>query len=165
VLSELAYSLTRPTNMSSRKPKTENRWSIAFHKDVSRLLKDDGLFFDYHEVDEDAKQSESYDTNIMGRFTCRNSACRSNGWSRYRIAITIRMYPEKRYNARVYHQPCKSCNKLNRPFLDESYTERVAYRLKNWSGIRVDLPSYSGESKGPHNGHLCEGCKAGHCTA
>lgn len=27
----------------------------------------------------------------------------------------------------------------------------------------MEPPTYSGQSKGPHQNDLCEGCKAGHC--
>jgi hypothetical protein len=64
----------------------------------------------------------------------------------------------------VYHQRCQSCSRLSRPFLDGSYSERITYRLKKWSGIEVEQPFYSDESKGPHQSRLCEGCKAGHCS-
>lgn len=134
------------------------------HDDVSRLLEEDDLYFHFHEVDDDKGPIKNYDTTVMGRFLCRNRKCASNGWSSKKIAITIRMYPGDKYNARVYHQRCKSCNYLSRPLLDDSYADRVAYRIKKWNGIRLDIPFYSGESKGPHNRHLCEGCKAGRCS-
>jgi len=40
----------------------------------------------------------------MGRFKCLNEVCPKAGWASKMIAITIRMYPEQQYNARVYHQ-------------------------------------------------------------
>ena len=49
--------------------------------------------------------------------------------------------------------------------LDESYAERVAYRLKKWCGVEVEPPHYNPEPKGPpHEIELCEGCKDGHCA-
>lgn len=147
---------SKPVGNSSMYPK--------LHDDVSRLLEEDDLYFHFHEVDDDKGPIKNYDTTVMGRFLCRNRKCASNGWSSKKIAITIRMYPGDKYNARVYHQRCKSCNYLSRPLLDDSYADRVAYRIKKWNGIRLDIPFYSGESKGPHNRHLCEGCKAGRCS-
>ncbi|KND89202.1 hypothetical protein TOPH_06227 [Tolypocladium ophioglossoides CBS 100239] len=97
----------------------------------------------------------------MGQFTCRNDNCGTGGWSSRMVAITIRQYPGRNYNARVYHQRCQGCSPLSRPFLDGSYAERIAYRLKKWSGIEVETPFYSDESKGPHQSSLC---KAGHCS-
>jgi len=133
------------------------------HDDVSRLLEVDGLRFEFHDVDSDVDAIRSYDTNIMGRFTCNNRRCGSSGWASLRIAITIRMYEGRRYNARVYHQRCKICNLLSKPTLDDSYAERVAYRLKNWCGVKQERPKFSAGSKGPHEKKFCEGCKAGHC--
>merc|ERR1712093_619787 len=84
-------------------------------------------------------------------------------WSSKKITITIRMYSGQRYNARVYHQRCRACQALSRPVLDDSYADRVAYRLLKWCGVEQEIPEFAGESKGPHQQELCEGCKAGHC--
>jgi hypothetical protein len=137
---------------------------LRFHGDVSRLLAEDGLHFDFHSDDDDRGSVKEYDTTIMGRFICRNGACKSSGWSSKQVAITIRMYPGAQYNARVYHQRCRECNWLCKPLLGDSYAERVAYRLKKWSGIQLDTPMYFRQSKRPHKSNLCEGCKAGHCN-
>lgn len=134
------------------------------HDNVATLLESSGLDFVFHQQDEDYGSTRDYDTNIMGQFKCRNRSCWSKGWSSKMIAITIRMYGENEYNARVYHQRCKNCNQLSRPLLDGSYAERVAYRLKKWRGITMEVPYYSEESKGPHEKSLCEGCKNGHCS-
>ena len=152
--------------MPSRKSKSERAWFMyqTLHDDVSCLLEEDDLHFDFHDHDDTKTCVKAYDTNIKGRFICRNHACHSNGWSSKRIAITIRMYPRAQYNARVYNQRCQECNGLGEPRLDDSYAERVAYRLKKWCGIEMDRPSYSGKSKGPHQSALCEGCRNGHCT-
>ena len=152
--------------MPSRKSKPNRRWSMypALHDDVSRLLEEDDLHFDFHENDDAKGCTKNKDTNVMGRFMCHNRKCDSRGWSSKRIAITIRMYPGAQYNARVYSQRCQDCNSLSKPRLDDSYSERVAYRLKKWCGIEMDTPTYSKKSKGPHQRDLCEGCKDGHCT-
>lgn len=152
--------------MPSRKSKSDQSWSLysALHDDVSRLLEEDNLYFSFHETDDTESCIKEYDTNIMGRFVCRNRACASSGWSSKRIAITIRMYPRAEYNARVYNQRCQGCNSLSKPRLDDSYAQRVAYRLKKWCGIEMDRPIYSGHSKSPHQSNLCEGCKHGHCS-
>ena len=81
-----------------------------------------------------------------------------------KIAIIIQMYLEAQYDARVYHQQCWGCNNLSRLILDDSYAEKITYHLKKWFGIKMDRPSYSGKSKGPHCTDLCEGCKDGHCS-
>ena len=152
--------------MPSKKSNSNRRWSMypALHNDVSRLLEEDNLSFDFHENDDPQACIKEYDTNIMGRFPCHNRACSFNGWSSKQVAITIRMYPGAQYNARVYHQRCRGCNGLSKPRLDDSYTERVVYRIKKWCGIDMNMPPHSGQSKGPHQSDLCEGCKDGHCT-
>ena len=151
----------KKTNPSRKPPKPWSMYS-SYHDAVSDLLEEHDLFFDFHR-DDDSDCEEEYDTNIMGRFTCHNRGCPVRGWSSKRIAITIRMYAGAEYNARVYHQRCESCNKLSKPKLDDSYAQRVVYRLKKWSGVQVERPQYSGKSKAPHKSDLCEGCKHGHC--
>ncbi|KAJ0419148.1 zinc-binding domain-containing protein [Aspergillus carlsbadensis] len=123
------------------------------------------LPFTFQRRDTDKDCIKSYDTNVMGKFVCNNANCASNGWFSLKIAITIRMYRNWEYNVRVYHQRCRRCNWVSRPELDEeSYADRVSYRLKKWSGVRgLVRPVYGGESKGPHDRGRCEGCKAGHC--
>lgn len=152
--------------MRGRRLQPEEKWSVfpSFHEAVSRLLEGDNVRCDFHKIDDSQNCTRSYDTNITGRFICRNRACGSNGWSSKKIAVTIRMYPGATYNARVYYQRCESCKNLSRPILNESYAERVAYRLKKWNGIRVEPPYFAGTSAGPHNSDLCEGCRDGHCT-
>ena len=152
--------------MKPKKSKSAPKWSMypELHDDVLRLLEDEDLHFDFHENDDPRTCIKDYDTNVMGRFICHNRACGSSGWSSKKIAITVRMYPEEEYNVRVYHQRCQRCNGLSTPRLDDSYAERVAYRLKKWSGIEMDAPNRSGTSKGPHQSELCEGCKDGHCS-
>lgn len=155
-----------PRVMSPRRPRVSKAWSMypEIHDNVSSLLEDDGLFFDFQKVDDSVSSIMDYDTHIMGRFNCHNDKCFSNGWSSKKIAITIRMYSGNKYNARVYHQSCKGCNWISRPELDDSYAERIAYRLKKWCGIVVEPPPHSGQSSGPHQRALCEGCKSGHCS-
>lgn len=152
--------------MPSRQSKSDRRWSMypALHDEVSRILEEDDLHFDFHQDDDTKGFIKEYDTNIMGRFICRNRACASRGWSSKKIAITVRMYSGAQYNATVYNQRCRECNYLSKPRLDASYAERVAYRLKKWCGIEMDQPAHTGQSKGPHQRNLCEGCKHGHCS-
>jgi hypothetical protein len=152
--------------MPPKKSKQDPRWSIhpKFHTDISNLLAEDHLHFDFYDNDDPRDCIKEYDTNVMGRFTCRNPVCSSGGWSSKRIAITIRLYAGERYNARVYHQRCRECNKLSKPQLDGSYAERVVYRLKKWSGIHMEPPVHSSLNTVPHERRLCEGCKNGHCS-
>jgi len=150
----------------SKEWKPRKNWSMypSLHDSVSTLLREDNLTFQFYEKDDDNSCIDAYDTTIMGRFTCRNTACQAKGWPSRQVAITIRRYSNQRYNARVYHQSCKSCKMPSKPYLDHSYAERVAYRLKKWSGVEMEIPPFSGRSDGPHRSDLCEGCKQGHCS-
>ncbi|RAL11842.1 3CxxC-type zinc finger protein, partial [Aspergillus homomorphus CBS 101889] len=146
--------------------KAAKLWSLhpKLHDDVARLLDEEGLQLDFFDVDDEDTNIEERDTNVMGRFVCRNRGCCSSGWSSKKIAITIRMYSQQRYNARVYHQRCRNCRAVGRLILDsECYAERVTYWLKKWNGLEVQRPNSSGQSKGPHDSELCEGCRVGHC--
>lgn len=148
------------------KKKPPQSWSMfpALHEKVSQAIEDDLLLVTFHGVDDASGCVNEFYTNIMGRFICHNRGCDLSGWSSKKIAVTIRMYPNDRYNARVYHQRCRGCDRLSRPKLDGSYADRIAYRLKKWSGVEMELPPYNGESRGPHHSNLCEGCRNGHCS-
>ena len=152
--------------MPLKKPKSTKKWSMypSLHNDVSDLLREHDLYFQFHFKDDGRSCIKDYDTNIMGRFACGNPACAARGWSSKQIAITIRMYSNNRYNARVYHQRCKSCGTSSQPYLNSSYAERVAYRIQKWCGVQTEAPPFSGRSDGPHRSDLCEGCKQGHCS-
>ncbi|KAK4139129.1 zinc-binding domain-containing protein [Dichotomopilus funicola] len=121
--------------------------------------------WDFHPEDTDAGTKQDYDTRIMGDFTCPNKACKKHGWGSKKIAIVIREYPGRWYNAVVYGQRCKSCDTLGIIRLDEqSYVERVVYRLKKWSGMKMGGEGFR-RQKGPDHEHeFCEGCKAGRCS-
>ncbi|KAK0657756.1 zinc-binding domain-containing protein [Cercophora newfieldiana] len=101
---------------------------------------------------------EEYSTNIMGRFQCGNESCKV-------VAIHITKYTNSGYTAEVFGQRCRSCNKLGILTLDEqSYVDRVSYRLQKWAGVHVMAPVYNGrDDRPPHKTELCEGCKRGRC--
>ncbi|KAI1632368.1 zinc-binding domain-containing protein [Biscogniauxia mediterranea] len=102
----------------------------------------------------------------MGKFKCNNGRCSKDGWSSKKVAITIRGYPGNGYDAIVYNQRCKSCNKLGVLTLDvDSYVERIAYRLKVWAGVSVAQPYYNDGGGPQHEIDLCEGCRHGRCQA
>lgn len=152
--------------MARKKTKSNKTWAMypSLHDEVSLLLDEDDLHLDFCKIDDADTCIREYDTNIVGRFICHNDKCGSNGWSSNMVAITIRMYPNDRYNARVYYQRCKGCNRLSKPLLNNTYAERIAYRIKKWYGIQLETPYYSAQSNGPHQSSLCEGCKDGHCS-
>lgn len=135
----------------------------CLHRDVSNLLHQYGLSFEFSPIDDPHDFLKEFDTSIMGTFTCTNNLCVKQRWTSKQIAITIRQLSGLRYNARVYYQQCESCSSLSRPALDKSYAERVSYRLAKWSGIAVQEAPMSGHSKRPHQSNLCEGCRHGRC--
>src|SRR4051812_32993102 len=73
----------RLLSMPSGRPRSNERWSLypSLHDNVARLLEEDNLHFSFHETDDAESCIKDYDTNIMGRFKCHNSACNSDGWS------------------------------------------------------------------------------------
>ncbi|KAL4960049.1 3CxxC-type zinc finger protein [Aspergillus stella-maris] len=158
-------------------PKDNNQSSAAdgtfkmypgLHKHVTRLLKDTThpvLEYTFHREDTPFEAINAWDTNVMGRFICRNPLCSKKKWGSKVISMTIREYEGYKYNARVYYQRCKECDNLAEPELggNDSYEERVVYWLKQWNGIPVQKPNHGGKSNGPHDEERCEGCKAGHC--
>lgn len=157
---------TMPRRRNPGRAEEPYRTFPSLHDEVSALLEEEDLYFSFRDGDDPAGCVREYDTNIMGRFACRNGACGEKGWSSKKIAITIRMYPGAEYNARVYKQRCRRCGALGDLSLERdggSYADRVAYRIKKWCGVDLEPPAYSGTSKGPHEKKLCEGCKAGHC--
>ncbi|CAN9395563.1 unnamed protein product [Alternaria alternata] len=43
---------------------------------------------------------------------------------------------------------------------EETYVERVAYRLKKWAGVKMERPFFGHKIlHGPHDSERCEGCK------
>ncbi|KAL2181087.1 zinc-binding domain-containing protein [Thermothelomyces heterothallicus CBS 202.75] len=139
----------------------------SLHEDVMNALAECSIvpepWFNNNEID--GTMMEDYSTFVMGRFDCRNQKCPQRGWSSKKIAICIRRFPNSGYNATIYKQRCKSCDRLGVLRLnDNSYVERVAYRLKKWAGVPMEMPLYRGILGGPpHMFELCEGCKAGRC--
>lgn len=152
-------------------PKTKNKsgkpWVVFpdLHARIAELLDEDNLEFEFEPKDTDRGNINVKDTFVMGRFFCQNNACACKGWGSKKIAITIREYPDQRYNARVYRQRCKGCEGLGRLKLDkDSYVQRITYRLRKWSDVIVEEPEYRRSSNNrPHESELCEGCRHGHC--
>jgi hypothetical protein len=136
----------------------------SLHQDVVNAVSDEIASPEFHKDDSDSAANKRFSTHVMGKFKCNNNACHNHGWGSKKVAILIRGYSKGKYNAVVFNQRCRSCNKLGNLKLDEeSYVDRVAYRLKKWAGIKLDR-SYVASKKGPpHESSLCEGCKRGVC--
>lgn len=54
------------------------------------------------------------------------------------LRVTIGEYPDRKYNARIWHQRCRKCNWIGKPTLETSHAERLAYRIKKWDGGEMD---------------------------
>jgi len=113
-----------------------------------------------------AHHSNEYKTNIMATFLCTNTSCKQRGWGSKKVAIRILGYrPGNGYNAVVYNQRCKTCERLGSITIDKkSYIERVTYRLKRWAGVEVEKPVFVRKQGPEHERDLCEGCKRGVCS-
>ncbi|KAJ2893290.1 hypothetical protein MKZ38_008806 [Zalerion maritima] len=163
--------MASPPKMAKRKaskPKGEARTSFkypSFHEDVSKAVSHSIASAWFNKNGSDKSSNNKYSTNVMGKFRCSRN-CRSGAhWSSKKVAILIRGYPGNGYDAVVFNQRCKSCDGLGALTLDQqSYVERVSYRLRKWAGVRVENQPYDG-TKGllPHKSELCEGCKRGYC--
>jgi hypothetical protein len=115
----------------------------------------------FHETDSDMGVRNQYNTHVMGRFRC---TCGAKGWASKKVAILIRRYAGNGYNAVVFNQRCKVCDRLGTLTLDEnSYVDRVAYWVQKWAGVQVERPPHSSKKTKPHESALCEGCKRGLC--
>lgn len=160
---------------SKRKGPRPDKTTVMFpslHEDVVNALSESGIAFHtwFNNKEIDKTMMEYYLTFVMGRFDCRNRKCPQDGWSSKKIAISIQRFPNFGYNAIVYKQRCKVCDKLGTLRLNEnSYIERVAYRLKRWAGVPMEdsvnpLSVLMQPQVGPpHMSEFCEGCKAGRC--
>ncbi|KAK3350353.1 zinc-binding domain-containing protein [Lasiosphaeria hispida] len=124
------------------------------------------LWFNQEDTEDDL--NKEYDTSVMGKFACTNRNCHRPGWSSKMVPVWTRLYGGHRrdgYNAMVFNQRCSSCDCLGTLTLDEqSYVERVSYRLRKWVGAAVKPPLYTWGSRAPHVEKRCEGCKQGHCS-
>jgi len=119
-------------------PQDEGRsMHSMLHDDVARLLLPHKLFFSLQNVDEDGMCIEEYDTNIMGQFACNNPNCRSGGWWSKKLQLQSACMTEKSTTRECTTKAAED-DQLGQSTLDESYADRVAYRLKTWSGLPME---------------------------
>jgi hypothetical protein len=150
---------------NKRKANKETYMFPSLHQHVVNEVSDEIASPKFHPDDSDSAANNTYSTNVMGTFKCTNNACSNHGWGSKKVAILIRRYSEGLYNAVVFNQRCRSCNKLGKPILDmESYVDRVAYRLKVWAGVKMERPNFNLKQGPRHEDTLCEGCKRGVCS-
>ena len=147
--------------------KRETRTSFKFpelHKSVAEAVASSITSTWFHDDDDGRSSDNEHSSCVMGTFTCDNTACIKNCWSSKVVAILIKGYARNGYTAIVFNQRCRLCDRLGDFKLDEnSYVERVAYRLKEWAGVMVARPSFERRRGPPHEKEVCEGCKAGVC--
>lgn len=147
--------------------KRETRSSFMFpslHQDVINAVSDDIASIWFQEDESNKDGNNEYSTHVMGKFRCNNSTCMTDGWSSKKVAMLIRGYRENGYHAIVFNQRCKACGQLGSLALnEESYIDRVAYRLKKWAGVPLERQEYTTEEGLPHERSFCEGCKRGVC--
>lgn len=135
----------------------------SLHRDVLFSLQQYGLSFEFCSDDDDLGCVEECDTFVKGDFVCPKKTCWGKRWLSGKIATTIRQYPDSSYNARIYFQRCMACDSLCEPQIDDSYAERVSWRLAKWAGLDPPTPPYSQSTSRPHEREFCEGCRLGHC--
>ena len=135
------------------------------HDEVSQRLEVKGLSVAFYEEGQPEDSIRDYDTNITGVFTCPKQSCRNERWESGIVAISIQLFKDGLYNALVWHQRCQNCKSIGKLELNvQAYTDRVAYRLGKWLGLKAPFPPFSPYvDTSPHKEELCEGCKNGHC--
>jgi hypothetical protein len=141
-----------------------SRMYPSLHQIVTNAVSEHVGSTTFHEDDSDDGSTRECSTFVRGIFTCRKRACPGTAWASGKITIVIRRYMENEYNAVVFSQRCKFCEQLGTLKLEEqSYVDRVSYRLKKWAGVEMETHHYIPKEMPPHKAHLCEGCKRGVC--
>lgn len=135
---------TEETRTSFTFPELHDRVAEAVSPDIK------GIWFNNGGTGR--KSINEYSTNVMGRFGCVNNACSQKGWGSKEVAIQIWGYRRNGYKAVVYNQRCKQLGVFD---LDEdSYVERVAYRVKQWAGVHPGHQHYDKKQGPPHESDL-----------
>ncbi|KAI6080527.1 zinc-binding domain-containing protein [Hypoxylon rubiginosum] len=148
------------TDRSSRR---DRNTFPSLHHDVSNAVSSD-ISRTWYNQKRGGRADDEYQPHVKGTFKCDSDGCAKHGWSSKKVAILIRRYHGNGYNADVFNQRYRSCSKLGTFTLDEaSYIDRVAYRLKKWAGVKMEVKDYNRGEGPPHETKLCEGCKAGYC--
>jgi hypothetical protein len=155
------------TNVFNPKQETKEFFTFpALNANIADAVAPEITYTWFNEDSDDDDFNNEYDTFVMGRFMCNNNACKRQSWISGKVYIEIRGFDYNGYSAVVYNQRCRSCDFLGTFVLDEqSYIERVAYRLKKWAGVAVAQPYYKVVNTPQHEQDFCEGCKRGKCEA
>lgn len=128
--------MVKKESSDSKKGTRASCMFASFHQNIMDAVSHSIASIWFCESDSDRGAINIYTTHVMGKFRCTINTCRTNGWGSKMVAILIRGFAENGYNAVVFNQRCKACNKLGNLTLDEkSYVDRVAYRVQKWAGI------------------------------
>jgi hypothetical protein len=149
------------------RPKKEGNISFMYpslHEAVAAAVSDTIDLTWFHQDGNESNCHDDYSTFVMGKFECDNSACPKSSWFSGKVTILILGFPDNGYTAVVFNQRCEFCHWLGNLKIDEqSYIDRVAYRLKKWAGVPLEQKTYIRKETPPHRRDLCEGCKRGVC--
>ncbi|KAF2793388.1 hypothetical protein K505DRAFT_244534 [Melanomma pulvis-pyrius CBS 109.77] len=136
----------------------------SLHEDVAAAVSHEIGSTWFHQDGNESSCDNEYSTFVTGNFECNSYACSKSGWSSGKVTIHIMGFPGNGYTAVVFNQRCKSCRQLGIFTLNEqSYVDRVTYRLKKWAGVSSERRIYFRKETPPHRRDLCEGCKRGVC--
>jgi hypothetical protein len=69
-------------------------WSMRPNLHPLIIERVEPLRLGFHEVEDTSQPLKSIDTNIIGHFECKNSACRSSSWTSGVVATNVRLYEE-----------------------------------------------------------------------
>ncbi|KAH6860617.1 zinc-binding domain-containing protein [Alternaria rosae] len=145
-------------------PPKPTRMYPSLHPDVALAVSEHMTPLPFNETNTSQGTNKSYSTFVIGEFRCHNNTCPTHAWTSGKVTILIRRYANGSYNAEVFKQRCRSCNRLGKLKLDNaSYIDRVSYRLLAWSGVQQASRGYTEKYTPPHRKDLCEGCKRGIC--
>jgi len=145
-------------------PPKPTRMFPSLHPDVSDAVSEHITPLPFNETNTNQGTNKTYSTSVMGEFRCHNNTCPTRAWTSGKVTILIRRYANGSYNAEVFNQRCRSCNRLGKLKLDNaSYVDRVSYRLLAWGGVQQARREYMEKYTPPHRKDLCEGCKRGIC--
>ncbi len=101
------------------------------------MLREHGLNFKCHTMDEEQRCTKFKTINLCGSFVCRNQDCSQKTQKHNNIKTIVRMYPKSLYSAKVMHQACNRCGLLNKPIFGDTYAIGVSKCIKSWNGIVI----------------------------
>jgi hypothetical protein len=136
----------------------------SLHPEVAIAVSEHIAPLRFNESNTNKGTKNKHPTFLMGEFRCYNNTCPRHAWTSGKVAIVIRQYTDGSYNAEIFKQRCRACNRLGTLTRhEEAYVDRVSFRLMKWAGVEQAQPLYVLKTTPPHEKSLCEGCKRGIC--